>query len=187
MLATNRALFVSFGCGHITALTTNILFSPDSPYEIVPKYNRPFQSGDDSVDFVMLYVVKLQRHSVFFIEIKAPASVIMLSKREKADLQMRQRCAGMIHALSISTLYGISAFGTRLCFYEYDRMTRRIKPSRVPRAYDFINDVAPVERWDCDILADDGEERVRLLLQKSRRCAGHFDGISSQQCSYHFC
>ena len=111
----------------------NILFPPDSPYEIVPRYHRPLTAFNEGLDFVTLYVIQLQRRPVFFIEIKPPASLNLLSKREEADIQMRHRYADMIDTAIVPTFHGISAFGTRLGFYTCDQATRRIIPGKIPR------------------------------------------------------
>jgi hypothetical protein len=88
----------------------------------------------------------------------------LLSKREEADIQMRHRYADMIDTVIVPTFHGISAFGTRLCFYTCDQATRRITPGKIPRNDDFITDVAPIERWDCDILGEEGEARFRTIV-----------------------
>jgi hypothetical protein len=67
----------------------------------------------------------------FFLEIKPPGSLYG-SKREEADEQVRRRFRDPAPVLTIPTLHGVSAFGTRLAFYEYDLAN---ESSPAPRYY----------------------------------------------------
>jgi hypothetical protein len=66
-------------------------------------------------------------------------TVRRISGRAAADKQMRTRFEALADQLTIPTLYGVSALGTRLCVYTYDigdeispakAYTRRSKESR---------------------------------------------------------
>ncbi|KAM6499747.1 hypothetical protein JOM56_005255 [Amanita muscaria] len=103
------------------------LFSVDGPYEIVPQFKSVAQ---ESIDLVAVLVVELDRHPVFFMEVRPPASFPYDSKREEADEQMRRRFRDLRQILAIPILYGISAFGTRLSFYEYDSATHVLQPEQ---------------------------------------------------------
>jgi hypothetical protein len=58
--------------------------------------------------------------------------------------------------------------GTRLCFYHLDTTDLAalevIPLNIVPRHPTRVNDTAPVERWDCDILDAEGEARLRAVV-----------------------
>lgn len=57
--------------------------------------------------------------------------------------------------------------GTRLCFYHLDTtdVAADIIPlDNIPRHPTKVNDTAPVERWDCDILDAEGEARLRAVV-----------------------
>jgi hypothetical protein len=73
----------------------------------------------------------------------------------------------------LETLYGISALGTKLCFYSLDTSDDAvIVPAPIARHPLIINDTAPANRWDCDILEPAGEERLTEVVQKIKdRCA----------------
>lgn len=70
-------------------------------------------------------------------------------------------------------MYGVSALGTRLCFYSRSRVGRRYTRHRlIPRNRYRINDTAPADRWNLDILEDDGEMEFRRMVDSiTMRCA----------------
>ena len=41
----------------------------------------------------------------------------------------------------------------------------RVTPRAIVSDPDFLNDMAPVERWNCDILENEGIHRVRQVVQ----------------------
>jgi len=63
-----------------------------------------------------------------------------------------------------SVLYGIGAMGTKLCSYELEKAPRLITPECILSDPEFITDVTPQERWDCDVLEANGEQRLRALV-----------------------
>ena len=66
------------------------------------------------------------------------------------------------------TLHAVRAIGTRLCFYRCDTVEegRIIRPLMIPLGG---VDAAPVTRWDYDILDDDGEARLRAVVDEIKR------------------
>ena len=57
--------------------------------------------------------------------------------------------------------------GTRLCFYHLDTtdLAADIIPlDNVPRHPTRVNDTAPMERWDCDVLDAEGGARLRAVV-----------------------
>jgi hypothetical protein len=57
--------------------------------------------------------------------------------------------------------------GTRLCFYHLDTtdVAADIIPlDNIPRHPTRVNDTAPIERWDCDVLDAEGEARFRVVV-----------------------
>ena len=143
------------------------LFSVDGPYEIVPQFTSVALQARESIDIVAVVVVEVNRHPVFFIQIKPPASFPYDSKREEADEQMRCRFRDLRQVLAIPILHGISAFGTRLSFYEYHSATNVLQPEQVLRFHpSILADVAPITRWDCDVLHHEGANRLRNVVNQ---------------------
>ncbi|EGN93143.1 hypothetical protein SERLA73DRAFT_190015 [Serpula lacrymans var. lacrymans S7.3] len=105
------------------------------------------QTPRDARDVVSLFIVELNKHPVFFIAVKPPASFVLASKRKQADDQMRDRFRDLSHLLVILRLPAISAFGTHPVI---------------------LNDVAPADRWSCDLLDADDIARVRQVAQDVR-------------------
>ena len=121
-------------CGPYTRLLYH-LFGIEGPFEISPHFYR----AHDSIDVVTLFVVELNKHPVLFIEGKAPGSFTLNSKRKEADDQMRDRFRALRNGVVTPRLPGISAFGTRLAFYEYVSATSRNHGSLRLRLYPIQN------------------------------------------------
>jgi hypothetical protein len=68
----------------------------------------------------------------------------------------------------LPTLYGVSALGTKLCFYSLNvRETDLvIMPQAIPRDPILVTDTAPADRWAFDILEPAGEARFREVIQE---------------------
>ncbi|KAJ7572289.1 hypothetical protein C8J56DRAFT_807964, partial [Mycena floridula] len=68
----------------------------------------------------------------------------------------------------LKKLYGISAIGTKLCFYEFETKQdgAAILPKYIPHDRGKGNDSAPADRWDCDILDPIGEQGLREIVKK---------------------
>jgi hypothetical protein len=125
--------------------------------------NPTLLDSRDSVDFILEFEVLLEDKPVLFVEIKEPRKITLKSAREEADNQMRKCMGDLAPSCPLDALNGVSAFGTRLAFYTYDKQTR-ILPSRISSDPERETDTAPLDRWDCDILEDDGSQRFQDLV-----------------------
>jgi hypothetical protein len=134
----------------------------------VPQFKSvALQGSQESIGIVAALVVEVNRHPVFFMEIKSSASFPYDFKREEADEQMRRRFRDLRQILAIPILHGISAFGTQLSFYEYDSATHVLQPELTLRSHpSILADVAPITRWDCDVLQKEGANRLRDVINK---------------------
>jgi hypothetical protein len=140
-------------------------------YMIVPQYKRP--TYPQSIDFTTIFIVQRHKHPIFFIEIKPAGHIKLISDRAAADKQMRERFEALADQLIIPTLYGISALGTRLCVYTYDKETAVLQPERIGEDTKRVNDRAPANRWNMDVMTSAGEERIReLVAHVKAMCAG---------------
>jgi hypothetical protein len=147
------------------------LFSVEGPYEIVPQFkSAALQGPHEGIGIVAVLIVEVNYHPVFFIAIKSPASFPYDSKREVADEQMRRRFKDLRQILTIPILHGI---GTRLSFYEYDSATHVLQPEQVLQSHpSVLADVAPMTRWDCDVLQHEGANRLKDVVNKVKEmCA----------------
>jgi hypothetical protein len=61
-------------------------------------------------------------------------------------------------------LHGVSAFGTKLCFYSITK-ARLISPEHISASSQYVIDTAPAERWNYDILTAEGEAEFRRIVQ----------------------
>jgi hypothetical protein len=107
---------------------------------------------------------------VFFVEVKTALTITNLSARADSDDQMRLRLRQLFDQ-SLTELHGISALGTRLCFYCLDKNSESTTPPPIPRNEAYVNDTAPVDRWDADILTDDGYNRFMKVTEHVRALA----------------
>ena len=138
------------------------LFSADSDHTVAPQSYSVLDSRD-SVNFIIEFEIHLEDKPVFFVEMKEPRNIALKSARDEADKQMRKRMGDLAPRCPLDTLNGVSAFGTRLAFYAYDKQTR-ILPSRISPDSERETDTAPLDRWDCDILEDEGGQRFQDLV-----------------------
>jgi hypothetical protein len=128
-------------------------FPPDSDFTVAP-VTYPI-STRESIDFVIEYVVNIDNYPVFILEIKPEKSLDLLSARSNADIQMRKRLLDLQEKCPIDVLNGISAFGNKVAFYSYNKVTRQVLPKLIPENLDTLVDTAPVSRWYNDILSKD--------------------------------
>ena len=142
--------------GPMMRLCYNLFYADEGPYNIIPQF-RP-----KGIDFVPAVLVEVDQHPVFFLEIKSPLSLPDELKRQEADEQMRRKFKELGPLLEIPKLYGVSAFGTRFAFYEYDRATRDIQPTQP----DPTAEVAPIKRWDFDVLEKEGADRLKDIVER---------------------
>jgi hypothetical protein len=79
---------------------------------------------------------------------------------------MRRWFRDLRQTLVVPTLHGINAFGTRLSFYEYDSATHALQPEYIHFDTALLTDVAPAGRWGCDVLQQEGADRLRGVIAK---------------------
>ena len=151
--ATDESLFY----GRYNTLLT-YLFPPTDNYMISPQFKRPPEGW--SIDFTTVFIVQRAFHPVFFLEIKPPGDYTHRSSRAAADDQMRTRFFDLADVVELPVIHGVSALGTRLCFYSYTRDDNVLDPPRIPPDVERMNDVAPAARWNFDILSDEGVARM---------------------------
>ena len=102
---------------------------------------------------------------MFFVEIKPFVHLDDISTREKADQQMRDHFISIIDRnLVIPKLYGISAMGSRFSVYEYAKETNILLPPSIARDALFVTDVAPADRWNYELLKENGELKLKRLV-----------------------
>ena len=134
------------------------LFPPTERYMISPQFKRPPEGW--SIDFTTVFIVQKAFHPVFFLEIKPPSDYTHRSSRAAADTQMRTQFFDLADVVDLPVIHGVSALGTRLCLYSYQRHNNTLTPPRIPPDAEFMNDIAPAARWDIDLLSEEGVERM---------------------------
>uniref|UniRef100_A0A6B2LTP0 Uncharacterized protein n=1 Tax=Arcella intermedia TaxID=1963864 RepID=A0A6B2LTP0_9EUKA len=72
------------------------------------------ESNLESIDFSVTFVVLEKDVPVFFLEVKAPANLRMIARRQSADAQMRSRFHSILNQCPLEELHGICAFGTHI-------------------------------------------------------------------------
>jgi hypothetical protein len=146
------------------------LFGLQGPFIVSPQYRIPHSIRGDAFDAVSPFIVQIydkknELRPVLFIDVKPPASFALDSKRKQADDEMRNHFRDLRHKLATPRLPGISAFGTRLAFYEYDAATNILTPHAIVPDPVILNDVAPADQWNFDLLESDGITRFHQVVQ----------------------
>lgn len=140
----------------------NTLFPPDTLFEVVPQF--PPVTAHEAFDFVVLLFIYVNTTPVFVVEVKPPADFRFSSKRQAADLQLRQCFLDISFDIKIPILHGVSAFGTKMVFYQYDRATQLLDPASIVRDHHVLNDTAPREWWCYDIVEQEGADKFREIV-----------------------
>ncbi|EJD05292.1 uncharacterized protein FOMMEDRAFT_80813 [Fomitiporia mediterranea MF3/22] len=126
-------------------------------------------------NWVVTFEVLFESRPVFIVELKKPADIQYISRRQTADEQIRERLGNLSAECPISTLHAVSAIGTQLCFYHVDTTNTEapmIPPRITPRNPNIVTDTAPVEWWDCDIMDAQGEARFCTVVDEIKQaCA----------------
>ena len=166
------------------------LFPSDTDFTVVPQYLQ--HASSKASDYIVTFEVFLSNRPVFILNLKPPTHLTFISTRQAADQQVRERLSDLASKqwivtnelnmttdewsgqCPISTLHAVSAMGTRLCFYRLDTTNpdADILPLAIQRHPTRVNDTAPAERWDTDILDSQGELRLRAVVEEIKEaCA----------------
>lgn len=105
----------------------------------------------------MYYIVHLRGEPVFLLDARPLPNLDDTHTRARADAAVRGRVGGLVRGFVVPKLYGVSAMGMRWVVHEYRKATNSIVPHAVVRDYVYVTDVAPVERWELELL-DEAEE-----------------------------
>ncbi|CCM05873.1 uncharacterized protein FIBRA_08110 [Fibroporia radiculosa] len=131
----------------------------DGPFEVIPQFHASW----DSVEAFAIF--KLKTHPVLFIGVKSPSSFRLNSQRKEADRRIRGHFRDLHPDVIIPTVPAISAFGTLLSFYRYDKTSNSLTPA-IEADLPIMTDTAPKDRWDCDILDATGTTRFREMANE---------------------
>ena len=154
--------------GPYNALLTYYLFPPTDHYLTFPLLKRLPESSsiDFSPVFIIQRVIQKAMHPIFFLEIKPPGHYMHRLSRAAADDQMRKRFTNLAPLVDLPVMHGVSALGPRLCFYSYTRDNDILVPPRIPPDPERVDDVAPAERWNYDVLSDEGVARLTQVANE---------------------
>ena len=170
------------------------LFPADSDFIVSSNYVDIPGNNDSDADFFISFEITLHQHPVLILEVKSSQQLLFPSRREAANRQIRQHlvdlsesgvccCKLCSHGLTgdflpsghatLPILYGISAMGTKLCFYEFERALKHMSPHCTPNDLDAEFITVPEERWNCDVLEADGEQQLRALVTQIIEACAH--------------
>ncbi|RPA98220.1 hypothetical protein L873DRAFT_1688386, partial [Choiromyces venosus 120613-1] len=140
-------------------LLLGYLFPMDKQYMVVPQCKHHEQSK--SIDFFIIFIVSHNECLVFFMEVNPFGHIEHISPREWADKQMRKRFKELRDIMEIPILYSMSALGTKVCFYQYDKQTSSISVKVIKNDGDLVIDTALIVHWSLDIImTPEGERKL---------------------------
>lgn len=116
--------------------------------------------------FTPTFLVQKASRPVFFLDIKPPAHYTHRSSRAAADAQMRTQFYALADVVELPVIHGVSALGTHVCFYSYNRDNAVVDPPPIPADVNQMNDVAPAARWNFDVLSDEGVARMTQVANE---------------------
>ncbi|KAJ3573610.1 hypothetical protein NP233_g2318 [Leucocoprinus birnbaumii] len=150
-----------------------LLFPPEGFIDIEPQCLET--NTDGVVDHALGFQVNFHNRPFLVLEIKAPSVLNTESGRKLADRQLRSRLSHVARDAGLNELYEISAVGTKVCFYKYDKGARESitpKPILSGEGSLMAGYTTPMEWWECDILEPEGERRLRSLANHIKdKCA----------------
>jgi hypothetical protein len=145
-------------------------FPPNTEFTPIPHPLKAASQPRDSIEFIVNRAVSvpLENKPVLIVQLKNPAAIQHISTRAEADDQIRRRIIDLAERCPLRTLHAVSALGTKLSFYSLDLKNRAagIDPPRIDRDPVLVNDYAPAERWNCDILEASGEEKLLAVINE---------------------
>jgi hypothetical protein len=114
----------------------NYCFPITEGYIICPQYPvaQVHKGVRDTIDFVITSSVMRNDATLFFVAVKAPKYLGDMYSRKAADEQMRLRFYQLIKS-SPSKMFGISAFGTKVCSYRAGKGKFCYQPSSGGRVF----------------------------------------------------
>jgi hypothetical protein len=122
----------------------------------------------------VIFLVTRHQVPVFFVEVKTYTAYKSTSSRIQINNQMRERflefCQG---SNTTPTLYGLSAFGTRFCVYEYNVTSDILTPEHMSRHNKLFTDTAPEKWWDLDVLEPRGSDRLKEIVGQIKAMAAN--------------
>jgi len=131
---------------------------------VIPQRRHPEQPK--SIDSTIRFIVDHDGHLVFFVEMKPSGHIRNSSARAAADEEMRERYEDLKDRIDIGKLYGMSALGSKVCFYKYDKDTGDIWPRVIRNEGDLLLDTAPACGWSVDIMTPEGEDKLRQIVEE---------------------
>jgi hypothetical protein len=146
------------------------LFPADTPFTVAPQ-TYPIPDSRESLDFLIEYQILLEDDPVFVLEIKSTARFGFASAREEADQRMRKRLRDLTGVCPLPKLRAVSVFGTKLCFYEATSTQSAVivTPPPITQNPQMMLDTAPKDRWDCDILEEEGSTRFKGIIEQIKQ------------------
>lgn len=146
---------------------------PSTQFTVTPQYltTEAQVGGIGAINFAITYVVEPLdlEGPVFFIEIKPPTHLSSISTRKDAENQVRNRFGQLAHLVRIPRLYGVSAIGRQLSYHTYERASGAVDPVVLADSTNVIADTAPIERWDTDIMQEEGCTKFVAIVEEIKK------------------
>ncbi|KIJ24730.1 hypothetical protein M422DRAFT_237347 [Sphaerobolus stellatus SS14] len=136
-------------------------------YYVAPQ-KLPTDDNRETVDFIVFLVVfDNNGKPVFLLDVKNDNWAQNPELRFRADKQMRERYALMLHDCPVPRLWGLSVLGTSMRVYCGDTQTLNVDPPSIPRpepsgrvlSHSFLAD-----GWSVDIMSQDGFTKMKEIV-----------------------
>ncbi|KAF8331944.1 uncharacterized protein EI90DRAFT_3145515 [Cantharellus anzutake] len=143
------------------------LFPADSLFMVIP----PLPASHESADFLTLFEVLFEDKPVIILGLNPPSHLRYPSNRKAADKEIRDRIIDLIDDCPIPVLFAVHAMGTKLCFFT-KRSGQPVQPRAISPGPTYGTNTAPRERWEYDILEEEGELKFREMVEEIKQaCA----------------
>lgn len=149
----------------------NTLFPFNSRFEVTPIFYSAKHSGP-----IGLFTVHILGSPVFFLHVLSLEHFHSPLSQVEADAKMRDFFLEFSLSVQIPVLHGICAFGTKLAFYSFHKLSCEVEPkatlsSPSPGQISFVANEAPLDRWS-DITEPAGAREFQEIVdQVKEMCA----------------
>lgn len=133
----------------------NFIFPAKSIFEVAP-----FLYGcSESQATALFLVVKKLDKPVLFVEVLPKENIHSISGRHEADARIRSYFSDVSRSVETLMLHGISAFGSKVAFYHFDKINDTVHPKAVCG-------VVPEDQWSDDITRMAGAVKLTKMVEE---------------------
>ena len=140
----------------------NDLFPPSEPFQVVLQYKGPVTPG--SIDLITIYIVRKRKRLVFFNEINLASILHFHTRKGRPAKCVIILPASLAETSSFPSYMEPVPWDLVFPFTSTQRRQNILSSSSIARDAMSVTDVAPADRWNYELLEENGELKVKTLV-----------------------